>query len=175
MTILNSQSRTVAASFLVGAVFAVGLALSGMTLPQKVIGFLDFTGDWDPSLAFVMGGAVLVYGVVFRYVLKMQQPVFAAKFSIPMRRDINWRLIAGAGIFGVGWGLGGFCPGPALASGAAGASGMLDVFAFVISMVAGMFLYKGFDTMLARAKQPAPEQEEEPQTSDALQPEVASA
>lgn len=175
MTILNTQSRTVAVSFLVGFVFSVGLALSGMTLPQKVIGFLDFTGDWDPSLAFVMGGAVLVYGVVFRYVLQMKQPVYAAKFSIPTRRDINWRLLAGAAIFGIGWGLGGFCPGPALASAAAGVAGVLDIFAFVISMVAGMFLYKGFDHLLAKTKQPAPEQEEVPEASDPLQPEVASA
>src|SRR5690606_15297342 len=104
------------ASFAAGALFAVGLSLAGMTQPSKVIGFLDFFGRWDPSLMFVMGGAIGVHLVLSRFIVKRESPLFAARFRIPTRRDVTPKLVAGAALFGIGWGLGGFCPGPGIAS-----------------------------------------------------------
>lgn len=126
------------AAFVVGLVFAVGLAVSGMTLPTKVIGFLDIFGEWDPALAFVMGGAVIVYAIGFRFVTRSDTPRFAPKFSIPTRKDITPRLLIGSAIFGMGWGLGGFCPGPALTS---LSTGLPDVAVFVVAMLSGMYLF----------------------------------
>jgi hypothetical protein len=130
--------------------FAVGLVVSGMTQPGKVIGFLDFFGNWDPSLAFVMGGAVIVNLVLFKFTTKKRkQPLFDAKFRIPTRSDIDWQLIGGAGLFGIGWGLAGYCPGPGLT---ALGSGTATAFTFVGSMVGGMLLYQVFDKyVLSRA------------------------
>ncbi len=118
-----------------GAMFAVGLVLGGMTQPGKVIGFLDFTGDWDPSLALVLGGALFVYGVLSRVILRRTAPLFEHKFHVPSRRDIDRRLILGAALFGIGWGLGGYCPGPGLVSLTRGFLPMV----FVVAMVAGMY------------------------------------
>lgn len=127
---------------LAGALFALGLAISGMTQPAKVIGFLDFFGAWDPSLAFVMGGAVGVYLLAHRgLVTQLRKPFFAERFSIPSRRDIDRRLVVGAAIFGVGWGLSGFCPGPALVSLGAGVPA---TFWFVPGVVIGMSLFHRF-------------------------------
>ncbi len=125
-------------SFLSGVVFALGLGISGMTRPIKVIGFLDFFGAWDASLALVMLGAIAVYFVAYRISRSMRSPLLAAEFSIPSRTDLDPRLIAGAALFGAGWGLGGFCPGPAITSLASGAPA---VFAFVAAMAAGMYLH----------------------------------
>ena len=126
------------ASFACGLVFAMGLALGGMTQPSKVVGFLDFTGEWDPSLAFVMGGAVLVNAIAFRWIRAHRSaPWFDVKFHLPTRHDIDRQLLAGAAIFGVGWGLGGLCPGPGLVAAASGSTAAL---AFVAAMFAGMFL-----------------------------------
>jgi hypothetical protein len=125
-------------SFVSGTVFAVGLGISGMTRPLKVIGFLDFFGDWDPSLAFVMIGAICVYFVAYRLSRKMASPLLAADFSLPKRSDLDSRLLLGAAIFGAGWGLGGFCPGPAIT---ALASGAAPVGVFVTSMAAGIYLH----------------------------------
>jgi len=122
-----------------GALFGLGLAISGMVNPQKVIGFLDFAGGWDPTLAFVFGGALLVAVPTFRVILKRPRPVLAEKFELPTNKDVDARLLAGAAIFGIGWGLAGFCPGPAVT---ALASGLVPVFAFVAAMVAGMAFYK---------------------------------
>lgn len=133
--------KTTVASLFAGAVFAVGLAVSGMTLPTKVIGFLDIFGDWDPSLAFVMGGALLVYGIGYRVVQGRPRPVFEAEFHLPTRRDIDGRLLGGAALFGIGWGLGGFCPGPALTSAMAGLTGVVGILAFIAAMIGGMLLY----------------------------------
>ena len=99
-----------------GLLFGFGLALSQMINPAKVLGFLDIAGRWDPSLAFVMAGAVAVTLVSFRYVLKRNAPLYGPRFFVPARRDIDARLMAGATLFGAGWGLVGFCPGPALAA-----------------------------------------------------------
>jgi uncharacterized membrane protein YedE/YeeE len=127
-------------SFLVnlalGLLFGTGLVVSGMADPAKVLNFLDLFGTWDPSLAFVMGGAVVVAFVGYRLVLARDQPLAGGGFQLPTRRDIDAPLIAGPAIFGVGWGLGGFCPGPALAALGLGATGTL---AFVPAMILGMW------------------------------------
>ncbi len=122
-----------------GALFGLGLAISGMVNPQKVIGFLDVAGDWDPTLAFVMGGALLVAIPAFRLIFKRPRPVLADEFELPTKKDVDARLLAGAAVFGIGWGLAGFCPGPAVT---ALATGLTPVFAFVAAMVMGMAVYK---------------------------------
>ncbi len=124
-------------TLLSGVIFALGLGISGMTLPQKVIGFLDVT-NWDPSLAFVMVGAIAVHFIAYQFQKKMDKPRFTEKFEIPTRSDISPQLIGGAILFGAGWGLGGFCPGPALVS---LTSLNATVFIFVGSMVVGMLLF----------------------------------
>jgi uncharacterized membrane protein YedE/YeeE len=123
--------------FLLGALFAIGLGLSGMTQPTKVVGFLDLFGAWDPALMFVMGGAVIVNFVGYRLAVGRPHPLLAARFDIPSRREIDWQLLVGACLFGAGWGLAGFCPGPALV---ALASGSGDVLVFVGAMFAGFVL-----------------------------------
>lgn len=123
--------------FALGALFAIGLGISGMTQPAKVVGFLDLFGAWDPALMFVMGGAVMVNFVGYRLAVGRPHPLLAARFDIPTRRDIDWQLLAGATLFGAGWGLAGFCPGPALV---ALASGSVDVMVFVGAMFAGFVL-----------------------------------
>ncbi|MEO1483418.1 MAG: DUF6691 family protein [Myxococcota bacterium] len=126
--------------FLSGLVFAAGLALSGMTMPEKVIGFLDFFGGaWDPSLAFVMGGAAGTYAIAFWLLKPADKPWLGARFFLPPRASIDRRLLIGAALFGVGWGLGGFCPGPAIVS---AASFGLDALVFVASMIVGMVVYR---------------------------------
>lgn len=120
----------------VGVVFGVGLLLSGMTQPAKVINFLDVLGDWDPSLGFVMGGAIAVHFLAYRLVPRLPKPVWGARWGLPTRRDIDGRLLVGAVLFGAGWGLGGYCPGPALTSVVAGASSTM---LFTGSMLAGMW------------------------------------
>ena len=122
-----------------GTLFGLGLAISGMVNPQKVIGFLDFAGNWDPTLAFVFGGAMLVAIPAFRLILRRPHPVLADDFDLPTKKAVDGRLLGGAALFGIGWGLSGFCPGPAVT---ALASGLLPVFAFVAAMVVGMAVYK---------------------------------
>jgi uncharacterized membrane protein YedE/YeeE len=121
-----------------GALFGLGLAVSGMMNPAKVIGFLDVAGGWDPTLAFVMGGALLVTIPAFRLILNRPRPILADGFALPTKSALDGRLLGGATLFGVGWGLSGFCPGPAVA---ALVTGLTPVFAFVAAMVAGMVLY----------------------------------
>jgi uncharacterized membrane protein YedE/YeeE len=118
-----------------GLLFGLGLGVSGMTLPSKVIGFLDVTGDWDPSLALVMMGALAVHFVLFRLVRRRPSPIFDTKFHVPTRTDLDGRLVAGAALFGVGWGLGGYCPGPGLVS---AATGSVPALTFVLAMSLGM-------------------------------------
>jgi len=122
---------------LAGLVFGVGLIVSGMIVPAKVQGFLDFGGAWDPSLAFVMGGAVTVHFVAMRLIRRRARPLFDRRFHLPTRKDIDKNLVVGAAVFGVGWGLGGFCPGPGLVS---GASLLPSAGVFVVAMLAGMWL-----------------------------------
>jgi uncharacterized membrane protein YedE/YeeE len=126
--------------FATGVLFAVGLGISGMTEPAKVVGFLDFTGAWDPSLAFVMLGAVGVHLFLFRLITGRAAPLFAPRFAIPTRGSIDTALLAGAAIFGLGWGLGGYCPAPAIVSAGARSSPALIM---TVSMAVGIAAYEG--------------------------------
>ena len=118
-----------------GLVFGIGLWISGMAYPAKVIGFLDVFGRWDPSLAFVMGAAVVVTAIGYRIVLARPRPVFAERFEMPVSRTVDARLLAGATMFGVGWGLGGLCPGPAITGLSLGGAGSA---VFVGAMLIGV-------------------------------------
>ncbi len=121
----------------IGLIFGTGIALSGMANPAKVLNFFDFAGTWDPSLAFVMGGALAVAAIGYRFVLKRPAPLFDAAFHLPTGRKLDMPLLAGSAVFGIGWGVTGFCPGgaiPALGLGEA------DAFLFVGSMVGGIAL-----------------------------------
>lgn len=129
--------RRVFIGFGSGLILGLGLVISGMVDPQRVLGFLDVAGIWDPTLAFVMGGALVVTFVGYRWVLKRPAPVAAARFQLPTRTDIDAKLVAGAAIFGAGWGLGGYCPGPALSALTVGG---VPTVVFVVSMFAGMLL-----------------------------------
>ena len=122
-----------------GFLFGMGLTVSGMTDPQRVRGFLDLFGNWDPTLAFVMGGAVLVMAAAWRIQARMTKPVFGEKFALPDRTDLDPRLIAGAALFGIGWGIAGLCPGPAVAS---LVLSPVHAIPFVAAMLAGMLLQK---------------------------------
>jgi len=126
-------------AFVCGLVFGAGLIVSQMSNPAKVIGFLDITGKWDPSLALVMGGAVVVFGVLLRLALRQGTPLLASRFTVPEKDRLDAPLMVGALIFGVGWGLSGFCPGPAIVSAAFGDG---RVWAFVAAMIAGMLVYR---------------------------------
>jgi len=123
----------------VGTLFGAGLALSGMTNPARVLGFLDVAGHWDPTLAFVLGAALVPSAIAYLIVRRMERPVMAEEFCIPQNRTIEGRLFAGGALFGIGWGLVGLCPGPALAS---LAFGIWQSWAFVAAMVAGMWLQR---------------------------------
>ena len=122
-----------------GALFGAGLTIGGMTDPARVRGFLDPFGSWDPTLAFVMGGALIVMAVAWRLRERMSRPLLGERFSLPDRSDLDPRLIVGAALFGVGWGLAGLCPGPAVASLALAPVAVLP---FVIAMLAGMALHR---------------------------------
>ena len=121
-----------------GGLFGAGLTVSGMTDPERVRGFLDVFGRWDPTLVFVMGGAVLVMAIAWRIQARMANPVFGEKFSLPDHSDLDRPLIVGSILFGVGWGVAGLCPGPALASFALSPMAVLP---FVAAMLAGMALH----------------------------------
>lgn len=125
-----------------GLLFGLGLAVSQMIDPQRVIGFLDLAGQWDPTLAFVMGGAVATTLITFRLVLKQPAPLFGSKFWVPTRNDIDRPLVMGAALFGIGWGLGGYCPGPAIASLGLGAANPV---LFLVAMIAGSLGYKALN------------------------------
>lgn len=136
---MNSRlGKQNAVSFAVGFIFSIGLAISGMTQPQKIIGFLN-PWDWDPSLLFVMIGAIGVHIIAYPLVRKRASPLLDTKWHVPTRKDVTPRLIIGSILFGTGWGLGGFCPGPGLAS---LPTGDLRVLLFVSAMIVGMILFK---------------------------------
>lgn len=128
---------TILFAFVAGAMFGIGFIVSGMINPAKVQAFLDVAGAWDPSLAFVMLGAVAVSTIGYRLAFRRARPLAAARFSLPARSDVDARLLGGAALFGAGWGLAGFCPGPALSGLAFGAT---PTIVFVIAMAAGMML-----------------------------------
>lgn len=127
------------ASFGAGLLFGIGLLVSGMANPEKVLGFLDLAGQWDPSLAFVMGGAILVGLVAFTVAKKRTLSYLGFEMRLPGSRTIDRRLVIGSLLFGAGWGLAGFCPGPGLVALGAGKSGAL---VFVAAMIAGMSLFE---------------------------------
>ena len=129
------------ASLLLGALFGVGLMVSGMMQPQKVQDFLDFTGSWDPSLALVMGGAFLVSALAFPLIVRRKVPLIGHKFHLPTARDLDAKLIVGSALFGIGWGLGGFCPGPAIVGVATGSTSAL---LFALAMLVGMALHRTY-------------------------------
>ena len=126
-------------ALLAGLIFGLGLIVSGMANPEKVIGFLNIFGRWDPSLAFVMGGAIFIGVFSFKYIVKREKTLLGGSLHLSNEKSINKRLIFGSLIFGLGWGVAGFCPGPALVSlGMGSLKGAL----FVIAMLAGMLLFK---------------------------------
>jgi uncharacterized membrane protein YedE/YeeE len=122
-----------------GLIFGAGLAVSGMTNPAKVLAFLDVFGAWDPTLAFVMGGALAISSVGFALARRRSRPWLAETFSLPTRTDLDPKLVGGAVLFGVGWGLVGLCPGPALANLSRGSA---DITLFVAAMIAGVLVYR---------------------------------
>lgn len=127
--------RAIVASGLIGLIFGAGIAISGMANPAKVLNFFDIAGTWDPSLAFVMGGALAVTALGYAFVLKRPRPLLDKTFHLPQRKTIDTPLVAGSVVFGIGWGIAGFCPGgsiPALGLGEP------DAFVFVASMVLGI-------------------------------------
>lgn len=135
---MNSP-RALVAALLSGALFGLGLAVSGMTDPLRILGFLDIAGDFDPALLFVLGGAVTTTLVLFRFVLKRPAPLFADSFQLSSLRTLDRPLLVGAGLFGIGWGLAGYCPGPALVGlGVASAEALW----FVPAMLVGMLLHR---------------------------------
>ena len=141
-------------AFLAGLLFGLGLIVSGMTDPSKIIGFLDITGAWDPSLAFVMGGAVLVGVVAFRFARRRTASFLGGAMHIPSARHIDRPLMLGSLAFGVGWGLAGYCPGPAVV---ALGSGQDQAVVFVVAMIAGMVLYEAADRLFhARRRRRVP-------------------
>lgn len=140
------------ASLICGAVFGIGLAISGMTNPAKIIGFVDITGQWDPSLAFVMVGALIVYAIGFRLSQRSGKPILALRFQVPSRNDVDARLVGGAVLFGIGWGMAGICPGPAIT---ALAFGMEKFYVFFAAMAVGSLAYSL--TMKPKDASPAPQ------------------
>lgn len=136
-------------ALIAGIIFGVGLGLSQMIDRQRVLGFLDLAGNWDPTLLFVLGGAVAVTVISFRFVLNRNTPLLSAQFYVPTHQDIDWRLIAGAALFGIGWGIAGYCPGPGIA---ALATGDRNPVVFLLSMVAGMIVFNHYDQQQQRTK-----------------------
>jgi uncharacterized membrane protein YedE/YeeE len=128
-------------SFIVGFLFAIGLAISGMTQPQKVIGFLN-PWAWDPTLLFVMLGAVAVHALSYPLIRRRASPLLDTKWYVPNRTDLSTRLVLGSAVFGVGWGIGGYCPGPGLTSLSSLAMGDARPVVFVAAMIVGMLLFK---------------------------------
>lgn len=133
------NTKITLSAFVAGILFSVGLAVSGMTMPTKVVGFLNIFGEWDPALMGVMGGGILVAFFAFRRLRLWEHPLFANNFHIPDRTDITSSLVVGSAIFGVGWGILGYCPGPAVAS---IVTGYTEVLVFVAAMLGGMLAHR---------------------------------
>lgn len=135
------------AAFAAGLIFGLGLIVSGMSDPSKVIGFLDLAGKWDPSLAFVMAGAILVGFIAFRIAGARAQSVLGGTMRLPAAGEIDRRLMLGSVVFGIGWGLAGYCPGPALVS---LGSGQDKAVVFTLAMIAGMAIYEAVERWRTR-------------------------
>ena len=134
---MKTETLKTTMGYIAGLLFGLGLGISGMTDPARVLGFLDLFGAWDPTLMFVLGGAVVTNFIGYRLVFKRPNPIYAEAFQLPTRQDLDARLIGGSALFGIGWGLSGYCPGPAIAS----VSGLTaPLFAMLVAMVAGWFL-----------------------------------
>lgn len=133
------MKRQILIALIAGALFGAGLAVSGMADPQRVRGFLDLFGAWDPTLAFVMGGALVAMAIAWRVQIRMATPISAAQFSLPTNRDLDPRLIGGAALFGIGWGIAGLCPGPAIAD---LVIAPVSAAIFVVAMLGGMILHR---------------------------------
>lgn len=125
--------------YLIGVIFGVGISISGMANPAKVLNFFDVAGTWDPSLIFVMGGALVTTFIGYKLVFGRTAPLFEQRFSVPTSRSIDLKLVGGSAVFGIGWGIAGFCPGGALP---ALGTGRWEVFAFVAAVIAGIYLSK---------------------------------
>lgn len=138
-------------SLVFGLIFGAGIAISGMANPAKVLNFFDVAGNWDPSLGFVMGGALIVSLIGYQLIFRRGKPLLDAKFYVPTRRDIDGKLILGASIFGIGWGIGGFCPGASIP-----ALGLLkaDVVTFVLAMLVGIVIGRFIQNAGARKTGP---------------------
>lgn len=132
-------------SYIIGLIFGVGISISGMANPAKVLNFFDLAGTWDPSLAFVMGGALIVTALGYSVILKRPAPLMATRFQLPTRRDLDLSLIGGSALFGVGWGIAGFCPGGALPALGTGRS---EVVIFVAALLAGILTAKRLQSAL---------------------------
>lgn len=137
-------------SYLTGLIFGVGIAVSGMANPAKVLNFFDVAGTWDPSLAFVMGGALITTFIGYRFVLRRPAPALAQSFQLPTRRDLDLPLIGGSAVFGIGWGIAGFCPGGALP---ALGTGNVNVLIFVGALLAGIVAAKALQAALSNRAQ----------------------
>lgn len=122
--------------YLIGLIFGIGISVSGMANPAKVVNFFDIAGTWDPSLAFVMGGALIVTFIGYRFLLKRPAPIMSAAFHLPQRRALDLPLLGGSAVFGIGWGIAGFCPGGALP---ALGTGRVEVVVFVAALVSGIY------------------------------------
>lgn len=136
------MSRLVVA-FVSGLLFAVGLGVAMMTQPDRILGFLDVLGDWDPTLAFVMPSAIAVYAVGFAIARRLQRPVLGDTFVLPKKTKLDPRLLFGAALFGVGWGLAGYCPGPGIVASAGGSSSAV---VFVVGLLAGILAFEAFSS-----------------------------
>ncbi|MDX2321562.1 MAG: YeeE/YedE thiosulfate transporter family protein [Moritella sp.] len=133
-----------------GILFGIGLIISQMVNPNKIFNFLDITGDWDPSLALVMGSALLLFIPVYRVLKqKLKQPLFASEFSLPVQTLIDRRLVIGAGLFGIGWGISGICPGPAIVNVSAGDP---KIMVFIFAMGLGMYISNYVNIALSKPK-----------------------
>lgn len=139
----------IVSALVIGLVFGLGIMLSGMANPAKVLNFFDIAGTWDPSLAFVMGGALVVTAIGYRLVFRSAQPMFAPRFLVPTRKDIDVKLVGGSAVFGIGWGLSGFCPGGLVPALGIGDSTPWIAFA---AIVAGMMAARGLASLQARQK-----------------------
>lgn len=132
-------------AWIVGFIFALGLGVSGMTQPQKVFGFLNLFGNWDPSLMFVMLGSIVLHSFSYKLIRKRQSPLFSSNWHVSGKAKVTPSLVVGSIIFGMGWGLGGYCPGPALTS---LASLQLRPILFFAGMILGMYIFKRLDQKL---------------------------
>jgi uncharacterized membrane protein YedE/YeeE len=160
-------SDSLAVAVAAGIQFGIGLCISGMVNQNKVRGFLDPFGHWDPSLAFVMIGAYLVTMPSYPFILKRSAPIICAKFSLPTKKDITWQLVLGSSIFGLGWGLAGICPGPGMVSMIRIYFQSADILVFMFYVFLGMFFNKGLEVYLAK-KQKASKAASLPQENSAL-------